>query len=65
MKDNIRYDGEWKDDKYNGQGTYTRADKTVLTPVEGKGKFEKGKMVGSFTETKPDGTTRTVKDPKF
>ena len=61
--DGTSYEGGWQDGKYNGQGIYTRADKTVLTPVERKGKFEKGKMVGSFTQTNPDGKTVVVENP--
>ena len=59
------YVGQFKDNEFHGQGIYTRSDKTKLIPVEKKGKFEKGEMVGSFTETKSDGTTRIVVNPEW
>ena len=47
------YVGEWKDDKYHGQGTYTVAngDKYV-------GEFKDGKYHGQGTYTYPNGERR-------
>ena len=59
------YKGQWKDGKRHGKGIYTRADKTILTPVVGEGCFDNDNMIGKFNETKPDGTTRIVVDPKL
>ena len=46
-----KYVGEWKDDKTNGQGTYTNSngDKYV-------GEFIDGKRHGQGTYTQADGT---------
>ncbi len=56
------YVGEWKDDKYHGQGTYTVAngDKYV-------GEFKDGKYHGQGTYTFSDGTTYVgeYKDNKY
>ena len=62
-----RYLGEWKDDKYHGQGTYTFADESQWAGDKYVGEFKDDKRNGQGTYTFANGNKYVgeYKDDKY